>query len=97
MAALRIPRGKTRLHALRQVSWLTASNESCDSLAPIQPSQSFRLSGFLDRLADYSGGTAPELHRTSLLGPQWAPKRFSQDIQRRRAKSRRDEMRPVSP
>lgn len=34
----------------------------------------------LDRLADYSGGTAPESHRTSLLGPQWAPKRFSQDI-----------------
>lgn len=52
-----------------------------DSLPPIQPSQSFRLSGFLDRLADYSGGTAPEFHRTSLLGPQWAPKRFPQDIQ----------------
>src|SRR6187200_2173029 len=45
-------------------------------LLPVaSPSPAARLSGLSKRRAfTHSGGTAPDSHRTSLLGPSWAPK-----------------------
>src|SRR6187551_841303 len=44
-------------------------------LSLASPSPAERLSGLSKRRAfTYSGGTAPDSHRTSLLGPSWAPK-----------------------
>ena len=46
-------------------------------LPAASPSPANALSGFRSRALTYSGGTAPDLHRTSLLCPPWAPEAFT--------------------
>ena len=48
---------------------------ACSLLPAASPSPARRLSGCSKQRAfAHSGGTAPDFHRTSLLGPKWAPR-----------------------